>query len=161
MTIGWELSAASFAAGQSYSVGARAVGPCAGGASAPAEAASGSGRWIQRTYLVWEPRFGVLPGFNLEDPGSSSFVTAGVGATIGARWDRAADAAVPGQAAWLLGGWGGGAYVLSGSAHAACNEDLRATLSLALGLRGGEWYMTPKVGLLNVPEICIDLDFKP
>jgi len=32
--------------------------------------------------------------------------------------------------------------------------DLRATSSLALGFRGGECYLTPKVGLLNVPEVC-------
>ena len=146
MTMGWEVSAASFAFGQSHAVGG----------SAPAAAASGSRRWIHRTYLVWEPRAGTFPGLTFDKPGSSAFAIGGGGATIGARWDTATDGLAPGRAALLLGGWAGGAYVLPGSAQAACDADLRATFSLAVGFRGGEFYLTPKVGVLNVPEFCLD-----
>jgi hypothetical protein len=148
MTMGWELSAATFATGQSYAVGG----------SAPLEATSGSGRWARRTYLVWEPRFGFLPGLVGERQGSSAFATAGAGATLGARWDAAPSESGPGRAAMLGGVWGGGAYVLSGSDQAVCDEDWRTTFSLALGFRGGEFYLTPKVGVLNVPEVCINFD---
>lgn len=62
-TLGWEVSAETFAVGQSYELGADS-----GEAVEPEERRV---RVVERTYLVWEPRYGVVLDDGLNSTGRS------------------------------------------------------------------------------------------
>ena len=142
-TLGWELSAATFAVGQSYLVGRPRTPAYEGRDSA----------WRRRTYFVWEPRIGPLPW---GDNDQSGLRFAGSGLTIGARIDRpAADG--EDRVGWVSGVWAGGGYAFPRSTPAGCDDDTRPYVSIAFGVRGNELYFTPKVGVMQVPKICVGL----
>ena len=131
-TIGWEASAISVAAGQVFAFG----GP--GTDAQPA--------WTRRTYVVWEPRFG-------EDTRRSN-IMAGGGGTLGLRWDRDGDPQKPSPL--FLGGVWGGAMVPSDPHTNYFSGHTLPYFSIALGWRGDEIYLTPKVGVLQEPNFPSD-----
>jgi hypothetical protein len=47
-------------------------------------------------------------------------------------------------------------YALTPDASDGCGQDYRPYVSLAVGVRGSELYVAPKVGYLQVPSICLN-----
>lgn len=140
-TVGWEASAATVTVGQSFATENEAA---LARAAKPHEYA-----FARRTYLLWEPRIGPAP----QEDGAVSF--AGGGVSVGMRWDRVAGAT--GDSATRFGALGG-AFVGGGhvfdynSSH--CDTSFQPYVSLAVGVRGGEAYVTPKAGVAGVPHFC-------
>jgi len=140
------------AVGQSYKVGGKNLTPRAGERHPRV--------WDQRTYLLWEPRFGSFAGkdalgFFAGLPDTSGFGMWGVGVSLGVRWDRGESLNGAPDVGFLGGVWGGGGYLFPRRGGAECGNDRRAYISAALGLRGGEIYFTPKLGVMEVPEFCL------
>jgi hypothetical protein len=133
-TIGWEVSAVSGAVGQVFAAG----GP----------ATDGHPAWTRRTYLVWEPRLGGVPG--------DSSILVGGGATFGARWDRSDGSSAPPRAAFISGIWGGAVVPFDRPTDYLSGRTL-PYFSIALGVRGDEIYLAPKVGILQEPSFTLDL----
>jgi hypothetical protein len=100
-TLGWELSGFTAAIGQSYAVRRASERP-----------------WRVRTYVAWEPRIG-RPTRDLNDS-SEAFGFAGLGGTLGARWEIVDDAAPPPRAQFLGGVWLGGGYAFPLTGAQSC-----------------------------------------
>jgi hypothetical protein len=133
-TIGWELSAATVSVGQVFA----SDGPVK----------EGRPPWVQRTFLAWEPRVGRTAG--------STSILCGGGATLGASWDRTADQAAAPGATGLFGFWGGAAVPYDRQTDWFSGRT-DVYFSVALGLRGDELYLTPKVGVLREPQLTISI----
>jgi hypothetical protein len=135
LTAGWEVAGFSFAYGQSFATRLRetqSVGPNARRDST----------WIRRSYFVWEPRIGRF-SHEISESGSSFL---GGGTTIGMRWDRSGDLDKSTESGAVGGVWVGGGYAFPSGAGDTC-DDVRPYVSIALGLRGNEIYLTPKAGI--------------
>jgi hypothetical protein len=126
-TIGWEVGGATLALGQSYEAG---------------HAISAEEERGDRTYLAWEPRYGL--GHYAE--ASDALTIYGAGLTLGARMDR-----LEGRPAFgAIGGfWGGATYVFDDDRR-KCAGGVQVYTSFALGMRGEEVYAAPKVGVIDV-----------
>jgi len=145
-TLGWEASAATVTVGQSFATKGEAT---LARAAKPHEYA-----FVRRTYLLWEPRLGIAPGADVR----GAFNFGGGGASIGMHWDRVARATgdAPTHFGALGGAFLGGGHVFDyGATH--CDTSFQPYVSLAIGVRGGEIYVTPKGGLVGVPHICLTL----
>jgi hypothetical protein len=144
-TIGWEVSAATIAGGQVYALRGDRPQPAVPAGSSSSQSSSQS-RWVRRTFLVWEPRLGHTV------PGSASVLIGG-GGTVGAKWDDSA-AAGKGGGQFLGGAWAGVAIPIEPRRF-----DLEGRtdvyVSIAVGIRGDELYLTPKVGVFQEPEVTI------
>jgi hypothetical protein len=133
-TVGWELSAASFSVGQVV-------------AAHGTRADDGSPGWTRRTYVAWEPRFGV------DTNRASVFV--GGGGTLGMRWDRCDDLRLASGS--FLGGLWGGAVVPFDPHTDYLSGHTIPYFSIALGWRGDEIYLAPKLGVLQEPSFPSDV----
>lgn len=141
-TVGWELSAATVSVGQSFATKSSAA--------LAASARPDDYNFKRRTYLLWEPQIGKL--FADTD---KTFPFAGLGGSIGMRWD-----AVAGSERTEFGPLGG-AFVAGGAARGVpvhangeCPASLSPYVSLVLGVRGSEFYLMPKVGAALASELC-------
>lgn len=141
-TLGWEASAATVTVGQSFATDSEAT--------LVRRAKPHEDSFTRRTYLLWEPRLGPPP---YEAGGAYTF--GGAGASIGMRWDRVASAT--GDARTHFGALGG---AFLGGGHAfdygarTCDVSFQPYVSVAVGFRGNEVYVTPKGGVVGVPQIC-------
>jgi hypothetical protein len=136
VTLGWELSGVTATVGSSYALGTAGERP-----------------WRTRTFVAWEPRVG-LPTRNLDGSVAGGFPFLGLGGTIGAHWDTVDGATAPPKAQFLGGTWVGGGYAFPIS-QSGCDDAIHPYVSFAFGMRGDEVYLTPKVGVLDVPTVCI------
>ena len=136
VALGWELSGVTATVGSSYALGTAGERP-----------------WKSRTFVAWEPRVG-LPTRHLDGSDTGGFAFLGLGGTLGARWDVIDGATTPPRAQFLGGTWVGGGYAFPTS-QSGCDDAIHPYLSLAFGMRGDEVYLTPKVGVLDVPNFCI------
>jgi hypothetical protein len=105
--------------------------------------------WAQRTYLVWEP--GIGRTLSNREP----FQFVGAGPTVGMRWSQVgADSTHFGFAD---GAWVSAGAALVGPPKQCQSEDMRPYAALIVGIRGGELYVSPKIGVVSVPHFCLDL----
>ena len=79
----------------------------------------------------------------------------GAGPTLGMRWDELDDTST--RFGFAGGGWVSAGSLLQSDSSQGCGEDLRPYAALIVGIRGEELYASPKVGVVQVPEICISL----
>jgi hypothetical protein len=144
LNAGWEASAFSATAGKSYRVhSASELEP------APSNEPSESG-FEERTYLLWEPRVG-WPYSTRQ-----TIAVPGGGASLGIAWDRYAGSEQTVEHA-LFGAFAG--VGVAKNEERPCGWHATPYASVALGFRGGEFYLTPKVGITGVPTFCLDLGF--
>jgi hypothetical protein len=157
-TLGWELGAASFALGESFVVGTP-KDEAALFANANLNPDPRGPVWNRRTYLVWEPRWGAsLLGIS----GSYPAWLLGGGGSLGMRWDVSD---VGASAHHTDYGFIGGVWAGATAAGAALNTpsscldtEWHGYVSIALGVRGNEVYLAPKLGVFGVPKICLHFD---
>jgi hypothetical protein len=140
-TLGWEASGFTAAIGQSYAVRRASERP-----------------WRVRTYVAWEPRVGI-PTRDLSNDNSGAFGFAGLGGTLGARWEVVDDAAPPPRPHFLGGVWLGGGYAFPVTGQQSCGGAWRPYLSLAIGFRADEVYLSPKFGAIDNPGFCLNTGF--
>jgi hypothetical protein len=132
-TLGWEASAASFTVAQSY-------------ATRPPPERPGRPTWTSRTYVLWEPRVGA------QVTDDKRFYLGG-GASVGVQWTHARSLPEP-DFHMQGGGWAGGVFAISSEESLdSCARNDRAYVSLALGVRGDEISLTPKVGWMTLPAM--------
>lgn len=145
-TLGWEASAATVTVGQSFATDGEAT---LARAAKPHDYA-----FVRRTYLLWEPRLGGTPS----DDGDGAFSFGGGGASVGVRWDRVAGATGDAQSYFgpLGGAFVGGGHVFDYGSR-GCATTFQPYVSLAIGFRGREFYVTPKGGVVGVPHFCFTL----
>ena len=151
-TLGVEASAATFTVAQSVALGSGSPlrppatrPPNPGTVAATANPQSDSKYWRARTYLLWEPGLPLLVE-------NRTWVAAG--ASLGVRWEIDDDAT--NRARFTEGGWLGAAHAHSGQESSDCQaSDTRPYLALVVGLRGQELYASPKMGVLEVPKLCL------
>ncbi len=108
-------------------------------------------RWKSRTYLLWEPGFG-----KALDSTGGAFKFVGGGLSLGARWQEP-DQGDTTRVGFAGGAWLSGGSMLRGDTSTGCGDDVRPYAVLVVGIRGEEFYAAPKVGLVQMPAICINL----
>ena len=136
-TAGFELSAATLTVAHSFAF------------KRPSTPDPGSRAWRHRTSILWEPSIGTVVGDS-----KKAFQFVGMGPTLGMRWDGLDD----GSSDF---GFSGGVWVSGGTAlsrgEQGCSDEVRPYATLILGIRGDELYLSPKVGIVDVPRFCISL----
>jgi hypothetical protein len=139
-TVGWEVSAAMTSVGKSFALDSEA--------DLAARAKEGDYNFKRRTYLLWNPQIGTVFGDT-----SQRFFFSGMGGSVGMRWD-----AVAGANRTQFGALGG-AFLGTGMAAGVgggCATSATPYVSLAVGFRGSEFYVMPKVGVAAVPKFCLE-----
>jgi hypothetical protein len=161
--LGWEVGVETFSAGQTYRLGGKQAPPPPPAEDAPAAAPTKSDPERSpdvRTYVVWEPRIGgVYPSTTVTGDGFGLF---GGGVTLGVKWDTSVQAADDGTSrshtafGGVFGLFGGASYIPPNHGY-TCSADVRPFYSIALGVRDDEIYLSPKIGVVDVPEFCLNL----
>lgn len=152
-TLGVEASAATFTVAHSVALGSGAPlpssAPPSGSTPPSASVPPASDYWRSRTYLLWEPALGIpISDIN------QAFGWISGGGSLGVRWESYDDAAT--RAHFTAGNWFAVGATLTGPQSSDCGaSDTRPYVALVVGMRGGELYASPKVGVLQVPKICL------
>ncbi|HKO47539.1 MAG TPA: hypothetical protein VJV79_07445 [Polyangiaceae bacterium] len=148
-TLGVEASGETITLAHSVALGTRSI---ARAAPANTRDSAGSKAWSTHTYLLWEPGFGGA----LSEKTEGRFVFLGSGASAGMRWNRY-DGAPP-DSDFVLGAWANAGQVLTAKGSRECGaRDTRPFAALVVGIRGFELYASPKIGVMDLPGVCLNL----
>lgn len=160
-TVGVEASGLTFTVAHSVALGSKpaepktvqvhTVDPLSAARSVQTVGIVQNEYWRSRTYLLWEPGI-PIPAGNTD----GAFRWGALGGSVGVSFDAYDDA--PWRAKVAGGAWVGVGQALQGRpANAECRtRDVRPYLALIVGIRGSEVYLSPKLGVLEIPRICLD-----